>query len=172
MGHVLTNLGMLPWQLSWALMEAHSNLWLDSRCGGGRVCCEDPHVDNTGCSSARSDWLGSLLNVMYPQKVSLRPTSFGGRLVNCLSYCQRAERWLAGGSAAQFDERSASYRTPHPTCDLGHQAVSTGLTQRARPESGHVNSLNLSQLILTTWRRQRHPTPVLLPGKSHGRRAW
>ena len=22
------------------------------------------------------------------------------------------------------------------------------------------------------WRRQWHPTPVLLPGKSHGRRAW
>ena len=23
-----------------------------------------------------------------------------------------------------------------------------------------------------TWRRQWHPTPVLLPGKSHGWRAW
>ena len=25
--------------------------------------------------------------------------------------------------------------------------------------------------MLRLWRRQRHPTPVLLPGKSHGRRS-
>ena len=31
--------------------------------------------------------------------------------------------------------------------------------------------LNLSHAILTWWRRQWHPIPVLLPGKSHGRRS-
>ena len=27
-------------------------------------------------------------------------------------------------------------------------------------------------VVYGVWRRQWHPTPVLLPGKSHGRRAW
>ena len=30
---------------------------------------------------------------------------------------------------------------------------------------------NSSSSSLNNWRRQRHPTPVLLPGKSHGRRS-
>ena len=30
----------------------------------------------------------------------------------------------------------------------------------------------MSLYIVMEWRRQWHPTPVLLPGKSHGRRAW
>ena len=32
--------------------------------------------------------------------------------------------------------------------------------------------LFLIPTLPTFWRRQWHPTPVLLPGKSHGRRAW
>ena len=31
--------------------------------------------------------------------------------------------------------------------------------------------LKLKKVGKTTWRRQWHPTPVLLPGKSHGRRS-
>ena len=34
----------------------------------------------------------------------------------------------------------------------------------------HVCDLKSSRV--GGWRRQWHPTPVLLPGKSHGRRAW
>ena len=30
---------------------------------------------------------------------------------------------------------------------------------------------NSRNLVLYTWRKQWHPTPVLLPGKSHGRRS-
>ena len=29
----------------------------------------------------------------------------------------------------------------------------------------------LNYIIMEYWRRQWHPTPVLLPGKSHGRRS-
>ena len=29
-----------------------------------------------------------------------------------------------------------------------------------------------SVIVVAGWRRLWHPTPVLLPGKSHGRRAW
>ena len=31
--------------------------------------------------------------------------------------------------------------------------------------------LKLKKVGKTSWRRQWHPTPVLLPGKSHGRRS-
>ena len=31
--------------------------------------------------------------------------------------------------------------------------------------------LNLATAVLLFWRRQWHPTPVLLPGKSHGWRS-
>ena len=29
----------------------------------------------------------------------------------------------------------------------------------------------MGSCLLGTWRRQQHPTPVLLPGKSHGQRS-
>ena len=31
--------------------------------------------------------------------------------------------------------------------------------------------VNLAEIITSNWRRQWHPTPVLLPGKSHGQRS-
>ena len=34
-----------------------------------------------------------------------------------------------------------------------------------------LNDLVLNTPHRVTWRRQWHPTPVLLPGKSHGRRS-
>ena len=43
---------------------------------------------------------------------------------------------------------------------------------------GHIHFINLSlygsgfrSVSFSFWRRQWHPTPVLLPGKSHGRRS-
>ena len=35
----------------------------------------------------------------------------------------------------------------------------------------HVNACINSAFLLLLWRRKWHPTPVLLPGKSHGRRS-
>ena len=40
------------------------------------------------------------------------------------------------------------------------------------PDMGLGNDfLDLTPNAQVTWRRQWHPTPVLLPGKSHGRRS-
>ena len=36
---------------------------------------------------------------------------------------------------------------------------------------GHDRATSLSFFLLVYWRRRWHPTPVLLPGKSHGRRS-
>ena len=45
-------------------------------------------------------------------------------------------------------------------------------TARGRAkDSGHVSALELVGTRGAVWRRQWHPTPVLLPGKSHGRRS-
>ena len=41
-----------------------------------------------------------------------------------------------------------------------------------RINSPVINWKELDPIVLLPWRRQWHPTPVLLPGKSHGRRAW
>ena len=35
----------------------------------------------------------------------------------------------------------------------------------------YLNKSVLRASLMAQWRRQRHPTPVLLPGKSHGRRS-
>ena len=37
------------------------------------------------------------------------------------------------------------------------------------PDSSSIN--DYGTLVKFYWRRQRHPTPVLLPGKSHGQRS-
>ena len=49
-------------------------------------------------------------------------------------------------------------------------------SEPAQLESWNKNLMSqpLSSFLCTSispWRRQRHPTPVLLPGKSHGRRS-
>ena len=49
-------------------------------------------------------------------------------------------------------------------------------SELAQLESWNKNLMSqpLSSFLCTSispWRRQRHPTPVLLPGKSHGRRS-
>ena len=36
----------------------------------------------------------------------------------------------------------------------------------------HLKGIPLNVISVLNWRRRWHPTPVLLPGKSHGRRAW
>ena len=40
-----------------------------------------------------------------------------------------------------------------------------------RRESDTTERLHFTHFILCHWRRKWHPTPVLLPGKSHGRRS-
>ena len=62
------------------------------------------------------------------------------------------------------------------------QAVSLPAEPQGKPKSTGVGSLSLLQWIFLTqdlnWgllhcqKKQWHPTPVLLPGKSHGRRSW
>ena len=149
MGHVLTNLGMLHWQWSWALMEVHSNLWLDSRCGGGGVCCEDTQVDNTGCSSARSDWLGSLLNVMYPQVSLLHILRRKACQLSFISSVsgEMAGWWICSPIPCMISVLQNPPPGPWPWASSSQHRTHKG----ARPESGLVNSLNLSQLLLTTY---------------------
>ena len=51
--------------------------------------------------------------------------------------------------------------------------VPPGKPKHTRPEStnqAHVHSFMYLSMV-TFWRKQWHPTPVLLPGKSHGRRS-
>ena len=43
--------------------------------------------------------------------------------------------------------------------------------KRGKGSSLVVSSQHNHQRVLSSWRRQWHPTPVLLPGKSHGRRS-
>ena len=37
--------------------------------------------------------------------------------------------------------------------------------------TNHTNRIDLYGILMASWRRRWHPTPVLLPGKSHGRRS-
>ena len=39
------------------------------------------------------------------------------------------------------------------------------------PQHTHTHICNYQRLLFAGWRRQWHPTPVLLPGKSHGWRS-
>ena len=39
-------------------------------------------------------------------------------------------------------------------------------------QDAEYSPLSILYIVVCIWRRQWHPTPVLLPGKSHGRRAW
>ena len=48
--------------------------------------------------------------------------------------------------------------------------LNTTVTQ-AYTQPVMLKKLNLNGSMKTYWRRQWHPTPVLLPGKSHGRRS-
>ena len=54
-------------------------------------------------------------------------------------------------------------------CVLGRVSSSTiNLTAYLTSPFGYLTCLNLNSLNMLPWRRQWHPTPVLLPGKSHG----
>ena len=56
------------------------------------------------------------------------------------------------------------------TVQLSHPYITTGKTI-ALTGFGTVMSLLFNMLSSWLWRRQWHPTPVLLPGKSHGWRS-
>ena len=53
---------------------------------------------------------------------------------------------------------------PCPSCRL-HQRAQGAALRHSRLSPG------VYHLLVFNWRRQWHPTPVLLPGKSHGRRS-
>ena len=55
---------------------------------------------------------------------------------------------------------------------LGSQKESETTEQLNNNRSGGVSSIFCSVLVISFWRRQWPPTPVLLPGKSHGWRSW
>ena len=55
---------------------------------------------------------------------------------------------------------------PHLLCLLHWQAGSLPLAPPGKP-----HTYNNTPLVKKGWRRQWHPTPVLLPGKSHGWRS-
>ena len=59
------------------------------------------------------------------------------------------------------------------TVQLSHPCMTTGKTiaLTRRTFFGKVVSLLFNMLSRLVWRRQWHPTPVLLPGKSHGWRS-
>ena len=56
---------------------------------------------------------------------------------------------------------------------LSHPYMTTGKTTALTRQTfvGKVMSLLFNMLSRLVWRRQWHPTPVLLPGKSHGLRS-
>ena len=54
---------------------------------------------------------------------------------------------------------------------LGSQKESETTEQLNNNRSGGVSSIFCSVLVISFWRRQWPPTPVLLPGKSHGWRS-
>ena len=66
--------------------------------------------------------------------------------------------------------------TPAPPRGPGHSSLppKASMSSSGKWESEHLsllcmalNQMGLRTLPLPTWRRQWHPTPVLLPGKSH-----
>ena len=66
-----------------------------------------------------------------------------------------------------------------PTCPdcfetvLGEGDQLTSLNPWCRYEGiSLLQQLGLYPILTIAWRRQWHPTPALLPGKSHGGRAW
>ena len=82
-----------------------------------------------------------------------------------------------------FQSVAISYRSTHEALGLGMKCSITWL-QSCLPLLPFVNFLfflkkrnffllmfNDSYFSYKVWRRQWHPTPVLLPGKSHGRRS-
>ena len=71
-------------------------------------------------------------------------------------------------SKASILQRSAFF-----TVQLSHPHMTTGKTIALTRWTfvGKVMSLLFNTLSSLSWRRWWHPTPVLLPGKSHGRRS-
>ena len=63
------------------------------------------------------------------------------------------------------DEASGSQRVGHDWSDLATVAAAGG------KHGENVSKYDLATIRAIFWRRQWHPTPVLSPGKSHGRRS-
>ena len=60
---------------------------------------------------------------------------------------------------------------PRGLQSLGSQKESEMTEQLNNNRSGGVGNIFCSVLVISFWRRQWPPTPVLLPGKSHGWRS-
>ena len=63
--------------------------------------------------------------------------------------------------------------TYHGSGNMGCWTIKDLYTVNHKEDKGHSQSsahVNL-QRLWASWRRRWHPTPVLLPGKSHGRRS-
>ena len=74
-------------------------------------------------------------------------------------------REMSGGGTVKSAGVRASRSTLHwrPLCEV--------LWELQPPQYNIFYHLSLLVLLRESWRRQWHPTPVLLPGKSHGRRS-
>ena len=105
-----------------------------------------PSNEHQGLISPRMDWL-DLLAVQGTLKSLLQHHSSKASIVRC--------------SALFIVQLSHPYMTTGKTIALTRQTF-----------VGKVMSLLFNMLSrLVIWRRQWHPTPVLLPGKSHGWRS-
>ena len=66
--------------------------------------------------------------------------------------------------------REDAARSPHSTAAQQPPLATTGESPHASEETQHSQK-QFKKICVYIWRRQWHPAPVLLPGKSHGWRS-
>ena len=92
--------------------------------------------------------------------------------------------WKAGPEATQsgvgtkvclFTERKNVYRSPRKAelslLEGNFKVIGSKFSPASKPSNGSRCYFRNSYNCDHDWRRQWHPTPVLLPGKSHGRKS-
>ena len=130
----------------------------DGDCCGIRRCGK-----SSGCGKSASEL------TPRPHSVVLYKRFPGGTSGEAACQCRRGETWAHPWVGKIPCSSVLGWRIPWTEEPEGYSPWGHSQT-RLKLLSTHALYKNV--LRVEMWRRQWHPTPVLLPGKSHGWRAW